>query len=287
MDQSYCMKCMQPNGGTEVSPHCGYVAGETSLAPHILRPGTILHDRYLLGEPIGQGGFGITYIGRDLNLNMRVAVKEYYPNGCANRNVEVSNHISITSDQTRVAEGKNRFLTEAQVLARFHDTPGVVDVRDYFRLKNRTLAKVLAEAITPAYFVPATLKADVLFRQMIGKLLIDNGKSALHMAVSFFDAHVKGIGSNSCTISKRHHTIFHKDTAPHHVQGIPMRKYSFHHLMFGIDGLTCSLFLLPYRCETTAFIKQFRGEWAIFEIRMLRTKTVDMVTFGFELSTMQ
>ncbi len=46
------------------------------------------------------------------------------------------------------------------------DIIGIVDVRDYFRLKNRTLAKVLAEAITPAYFVPATLKADVLFRQM-------------------------------------------------------------------------------------------------------------------------
>ena len=46
------------------------------------------------------------------------------------------------------------------------DVVGIVDVRDYFRLKNRTLAKVLAEAVSPAYFVPATLKADVLFKQM-------------------------------------------------------------------------------------------------------------------------
>ena len=117
-------------------PYCGHVAEETVLDPHVLRPGTILNGRYLLGLPLGQGGFGITYIGRDLKLNMRVAVKEYYPSGWANRNADVSSRISITSDQPLVVEGMNRFLKEAQVLAHFHDTPGVVEVRDYFEANN-------------------------------------------------------------------------------------------------------------------------------------------------------
>ena len=69
MNHTYCMKCMQPTGGTEVCPYCGYVAEEKPQASHVLRAGTILKDQYLLGEPLGQGGFGITYIARDLNLD--------------------------------------------------------------------------------------------------------------------------------------------------------------------------------------------------------------------------
>ena len=90
MNQFYCMKCMLPTEGTAMCPHCGYVAGEQPPAPHVLRPGTILDGRYLLGEPLGQGGFGITYIGRDLNLDIRVAIKEYFPSGYATRNAETS-----------------------------------------------------------------------------------------------------------------------------------------------------------------------------------------------------
>ena len=76
----YCMRCMLPTEGAQICPHCGYEAGGDAPA-HVLSPGTVLNDRYLIGEVIGQGGFGITYIGRDLRLNMRIAVKEYYPNG--------------------------------------------------------------------------------------------------------------------------------------------------------------------------------------------------------------
>ena len=43
---------------------------------------------------------------------------------------------------------------------------GVFNAKDYFRLKNKSRDNVLAHAIQPAYFVPDTLKADVLFRNM-------------------------------------------------------------------------------------------------------------------------
>jgi len=120
MNQSYCMKCMEPNSGTAVYPHCGYVAGEALPAPHVLRPGTILKEQYLLGEPLGQGGFGITCIAQDRNLNAWVAIKEHFPAGYAMRNAETSNQVTITDEHMRddVQKGKERFLQEAQILFR-------------------------------------------------------------------------------------------------------------------------------------------------------------------------
>lgn len=43
---------------------------------------------------------------------------------------------------------------------------GVLNEKDYFRLQNRTKETVLAAAVRPAYFVPDTIKADVLFRNL-------------------------------------------------------------------------------------------------------------------------
>ena len=135
--EEYCMKCMLPLEGEVICPNCGHKSGHSSAA-HVLAPGTVLCERYLIGEVIGQGGFGITYIGRDLRLNMRIAVKEYYPNGYANRNVNASDSITVTDDKQRsfIEDGKTRFLQEARALARFHGDPGVVDVRDYFEANN-------------------------------------------------------------------------------------------------------------------------------------------------------
>lgn len=43
---------------------------------------------------------------------------------------------------------------------------GILNVKDYFRLSDRSRENVLKTAVRQAYFVPETVKADVLFRQM-------------------------------------------------------------------------------------------------------------------------
>ena len=136
--KKYCMKCMMPMGEEDQCLHCGH-QGETVVAPHRLAPGTILNNRYLIGLAIGQGGFGITYMGRDLTLDMRVAVKEYYPNGYTNRNSEVTSAITIADKEQAdfIESGKKKFLTEARALAQFHAEQGVVEVRDFFE-ENKT-----------------------------------------------------------------------------------------------------------------------------------------------------
>ncbi len=43
---------------------------------------------------------------------------------------------------------------------------GILDVKDFFRLSNETKEKIMREAVKPAYFIPESIHADVLFRQM-------------------------------------------------------------------------------------------------------------------------
>ena len=43
---------------------------------------------------------------------------------------------------------------------------GILNAKDYFRLDDRSRENVMEHAVHPAYFVPETIKADVLFRNM-------------------------------------------------------------------------------------------------------------------------
>ena len=134
---TYCYNCMKPiEAGMTGCPHCGQ-STRSEAPPHQLRPGTLLRGRYLIGRALGQGGFGITYIGRDTTLDVRVAIKEYYPNGYSNRNHEVTDTVSITASDTGFYEkGKAQFLREAKTLARFYEEPGIVSVHDFFEENN-------------------------------------------------------------------------------------------------------------------------------------------------------
>lgn len=46
------------------------------------------------------------------------------------------------------------------------DVVGILNAKEYFRLKEKNRETVMQEAVRPAYFVPESVKADVLFRNM-------------------------------------------------------------------------------------------------------------------------
>lgn len=43
---------------------------------------------------------------------------------------------------------------------------GILNAKDYFRLSDKSKENILKNAVTPAYFVPESIKADVLFKNM-------------------------------------------------------------------------------------------------------------------------
>ena len=136
----FCNHCMtQLNETSEICPKCGRVNGASDIPAHHLLPGTILNDKFYVGKALGEGGFGITYIGFDTRLDMKVAIKEFYPNGCVTRNHTVSSDVvDSTTDERKdfFLKGKTRFLQEAKMLAKFCDEPGIVGVRDFFEENN-------------------------------------------------------------------------------------------------------------------------------------------------------
>ena len=84
MKAGRCLYCMEPMQGP-VCRSCGRSPGLMNRDDQ-LPAGTILwngKNSYLIGRVLGEGGFGITYLGWDINLERKVAIKEFYPNGFA------------------------------------------------------------------------------------------------------------------------------------------------------------------------------------------------------------
>ena len=134
MASRYCTYCMNPVELGKPCPVCGLLEGAYAPLPHHLPPGTMLLGRYLVGRALGEGGFGITYIGLDLRLELRVAIKEYFPTDRVTRMSQVSLHVSQLGgeEDEGFQRGKERFLYEARTLARMEKQPEIVTVRDYF-----------------------------------------------------------------------------------------------------------------------------------------------------------
>ena len=85
MKLNKCLGCMEPFQGYPC-PRCGFDPKNVKSAEYALPLETILAGKYLVGRVLGQGGFGITYIGWDIALERKVAIKEYFPAGQVSRN---------------------------------------------------------------------------------------------------------------------------------------------------------------------------------------------------------
>lgn len=105
---------------------------------HILKHGRVLNNRYIIEKVLGEGGFGITYKGMDRLLAVEVAIKEYFPQGFVTRNNVYSEQITITQMKYEdlFYKGKQKFLSEARILAKFNKEPGIVSVTDFFEENN-------------------------------------------------------------------------------------------------------------------------------------------------------
>ncbi len=100
-----------------------------------LPAGTELVGDYRIERVLGAGGFGITYLADEIALDRAVTIKEYFPSDFAARNSSREAVPRSKDCSTDYRWGLDRFIEEAQTLARF-DHPNIVRVYRYFRANN-------------------------------------------------------------------------------------------------------------------------------------------------------
>lgn len=142
-----------------------------------LQRNTGLIGRYVIQEVLGQGGFGITYLGIDKLYGNKVAIKEYYPQEIAMRKAQYEDVVTVTSieEKNNYDKGKKRFLDEAQVMARFNKNEGIVKILDFFEANNT------------AYIVMEYLEGITL-KQYLGKYGVLQFRNLIEMMLPLLEA---------------------------------------------------------------------------------------------------
>lgn len=98
-----------------------------------LKTGFALQNgKYRIERVLGQGGFGITYLAVQVNLNRKVAIKEFFMKELCNRDATTS-HVSVpsTGSATTVERFRSKFVKEAQTIAGL-DNPHIIRIHDIF-----------------------------------------------------------------------------------------------------------------------------------------------------------
>lgn len=133
--------------------------------------------RYVIQEVLGQGGFGITYLGIDKLYGNKVAIKEYHPQKIAMRKAQYEDVVTVTSieEKNNYDKGKKRFLDEAQVMARFNKNEGIVKILDFFEANNT------------AYIVMEYLEGITL-KQYLGKYGVLQFRNLIEMMLPLLEA---------------------------------------------------------------------------------------------------
>ena len=126
-----CPGCMQLRDHMDgPCPVCGYPDKQLTIKGS-LPVFSILAGRYLLGCPLGKGGFGITYIAMDLPTEQIVAIKEFFPADLAVRDSDEEQVFPINEEKALYFRtGMRSFSEEGRLLSLCASIPGIVPFRE-------------------------------------------------------------------------------------------------------------------------------------------------------------
>lgn len=176
-----CPGCFATKGEAVVCPYCGYDESERRT-PLALPHRTVLNGQFLVGRMLGKpGGFGIAYLGWDINLDTPVAIKEYLPRDYAGRDSDRATVVAHSREDADLFRfGLEQFLQEARTLAKF-DHPNVVRVRSFFEQHGTAyLVMDYLQGMNLAEYL--TTKGGRLTEQEAGEIMLPilNGLQEVH-----------------------------------------------------------------------------------------------------------
>lgn len=177
-----CFACFREyDSEYHVCPHCGSVEISKPKEPIHLVPGTVLANRYILGQSIGSGGFGIVYKAWDLKLETIVAVKEFFVSRLLTRAEGLKKLIISRKSQEEFEYRKERFLSEARTMAKFGSHRSIPNVFEFFEENNTAyiVMELLNGVPLNSYLNQSGGKIDTDFAIMIANE-VGNALNSLH-----------------------------------------------------------------------------------------------------------
>lgn len=172
MKKRRCIFCMrETDPGEQKCPFCKKALWQYAWEPRWIRPYTVLKDRYMIGAALGEGAFGVTYLAYDEKEDRTAAVKVY--------------------------SGED-LPSEASVLEKTEDLPGIVRKRDFFRENGKVCLVMeylsggsLKDFMKKHHQISAEQAAEILLPVMKALVLL-HSRGILHGDISpdnmLFDA---------------------------------------------------------------------------------------------------
>lgn len=137
-ERRFCYRCMEKYDMEQhICPHCGF----DDTTPHnamYITPGTVLHDRYMVGIMLSHNGEGASYVGYDISTGCKIMMREYMP---ANFCTRVKGKATISVNYNNLAKYK-AFMAEYtelnKSLAQLRNNSNINPVLDMFAENNTT-----------------------------------------------------------------------------------------------------------------------------------------------------
>ena len=188
----YCMGCMNKLDWDGRCHQCTFVEDDYECDQQLPLHTSLKQGEYMVGRKLGNGGFGITYIGLDTTLLQTVAIKEYFPIGIVQREGKESNNVSLIDERYRqdYDKGLQSFLREGRILAQFSNLTAVAGVKQFFHENNTAyLAMEYVDGISVREYVQQygaiePEQALNMISQVIMDLQTIHSRQVLHRDVS-------------------------------------------------------------------------------------------------------
>ena len=131
----YCMRCFEAmEDGSNTCPHCGWHNGEQ--VKNALPYGTLLGEKYLVGQAVHVNGAGITYAALEAKTAQKVEVREFYPHTIAVRGETGASVLPVSGAELKFSDYLSEFERYAQKLLRVSDTKHIQRAIDTFSQNN-------------------------------------------------------------------------------------------------------------------------------------------------------
>jgi len=160
-------------------------------------------QEYKIESVLGQGGFGITYLATDVNLDKQIVIKEFFPKEFSSRGSNIHSVLSHEGDESKTYKYLlKKFLSEAKILASLSH-PNIVKVTRFFEA-NRT-----------AYFI-----MDYIKGKSLKEYILKNGRLSQEDVKKFIIPILEGLKAIHAK------SFLHRDIAPDNIYltqyGVPM-----------------------------------------------------------------